>query len=130
MGPYQELPIRIIVDIEVIAMKGYFTLLRSPELEPHLDALSAGAAEYINCISVSPNECPIYDTKQPDGEAPVMLEFWGMWSTLLLLWLPGPLWLGVVASDRVISMCQIELNCVLTLKWIVWNRTAFRFKCV
>ena len=28
-----------------------------------------------------PNECPGYDTKQSDGEIPVMLELWGMRST-------------------------------------------------
>ena len=39
-----------------------------------------------------------------------MLEFWGMWSTPSLLSLPGPLWPGVVAPDRVLSMGQIELN--------------------
>ena len=44
-----------------------------------------------------------------DGEAPVMLELWGMWSTLSLSSLPGPLWLGVVAPGRVLSMGQIEL---------------------
>ena len=27
------------------------------------------------------NECPVYDTKQADGEAPVMLELWRIWST-------------------------------------------------
>ena len=27
----------------------------------------------------------------------------------------GPLWPGVVAFDKVLSMAQIELNCVLTL---------------
>ena len=26
----------------------------------------------------SPNECPGYDTKQSDGELPVMLGLWGM----------------------------------------------------
>ena len=26
--------------------------------------------------------------------------------------LPGPLWPGVVATDKVLSMGQIELNCV------------------
>ena len=35
--------------------------------------------------------CPGYDTKQSDGEVPVMLEFWGMWSIPLLPLLPGPL---------------------------------------
>ena len=55
------------------------------------------------------NECPGYDIKQSDGEAPVMLELWGMWSTPLLLSLPGPLWPKVVAPNRVWSMGWIEL---------------------
>ena len=58
------------------------------------------------------NECPGYEIKQCDGEVPVMLELWGMRSIPLLLSLPGPLWPGVVAPDRVLSMSQIELNCV------------------
>ena len=29
--------------------------------------------------------------------------------------LPGPLWPGMVAPERVLSMGQIELNCVLKL---------------
>ena len=32
---------------------------------------SAGAVEYTDCFSA---ERPCYDTKQPDGEVPVMLE--------------------------------------------------------
>ena len=52
------------------------------------------------------NESPGYDTKQSDGEAPVMLELWGMWSTPSL---PGPLWPEVGALDRFLSMGQIEL---------------------
>ena len=55
-----------------------------------------GAVEYIDCISAvgydSPNKCPGCDTKQYDGEAPAMLELWGMWSTPLLPSLLGPLW--------------------------------------
>ena len=50
-----------------------------------------------------PNECSGYDTKT-DSEAPVMLELWGMRSTPSLPLLPCPLWPGVVALDRVISM--------------------------
>ena len=38
-----------------------------------------------------------------------MLELWEMWSTSLLPSLPGPLWLRVVAPDKVQSMGQIEL---------------------
>ena len=43
-----------------------------------------------------------------DAEAPVMPEHWGMRSTPSLPLLPGPLWPGVVAPDRVLSMSQIE----------------------
>ena len=77
----------------------------------------AGAAEYTDCISAegsdTPSECPGYDTKQSDGKVPVMLELGRMWSTPSLPWLPGSLWPAVVASDRVLSMGQIELNCIV-----------------
>ena len=82
-----------------------------------------GAVEYADCISARgnppPDECPGYDTKQSDGEVPVMLELWGMRSTPSLLSLPGQLWLEVVAPERVLSTGRIELNCVLMLNWIV-----------
>ena len=61
------------------------------------------------------NGCPGYDTKQSDGEVPVMLELWGMRSTPSLPSLPGLLRSGVVTPDRVLSMGQIELKCVLML---------------
>ena len=45
----------------------------------------AEAVEYTDCISAegkdSTNECPVYDAKKSDGEAPLTLESWGMWST-------------------------------------------------
>ena len=82
-------------------------------------AQSAGAAEYTDCIFTEdadfPNECPEYDTKQSDGEALVMLELGGMWSTPSLPLLPGLLWPRVVAPGKVLSMGQIDLNCVLML---------------
>ena len=46
-------------------------------------------------VKPSTNECPGYNTKQSDGEAPVMP--------------------GMVAPDRILSMSQIELNSVLML---------------
>ena len=46
------------------------------------------------------NECPGYDTNQSDGEVPVILEFWGIRSTLSLQSLPGPLWPEVVVPDK------------------------------
>ena len=73
-------------------------------------------------VRFPPNECSGYDTKQSDGEVPVMQ------STPSLPSLPGPLWPGLVAPDKVLSMSQIELNCVLTLTWITWNRTISTIK--
>ena len=64
-----------------------------------------------------------FDTKQSDGEVPVMIELWGLWSIPSLPLLPGPFWSGEIALDRVLSISQIELNCVLTLNWIPWSRT-------
>ena len=48
----------------------------------------------------TPNNCPGYDTKQSDGEVPVMPELWGMWSTPSLPLLSGSLWPRVVAPDK------------------------------
>ena len=59
-----------------------------------------------------------------------MLELREMHSTPSLPLLPDPLKPGVVASDRVLSMGRIELNCVLILNWIVWNRTVLTFNCL
>ena len=44
-----------------------------------------------------------------------MLELWEMRSTPSLTSLPDPLWPGVIAPDRVLFICQIELNGVLML---------------
>ena len=57
----------------------------------------------------SPNKCPGYDVKKSDGEIPVMLELWEMPGTPSLPLLPGSLWSGVVALEKVLSMGQIEL---------------------
>ena len=61
-----------------------------------------------------PNECPGYGTKQSDGEVPVMLKLWGIQSTYFHIAPRSTLaW-----SDRILSMGQIELNCVLMLNCI------------
>ena len=44
------------------------------------------------------------DTKQSDGEAPVLPVLWGMRRTPSLLSLPGPHRPGVVAPDKALSM--------------------------
>ena len=55
------------------------------------------------------NECPAYYMKQSYSETPGILEPRGMQIIPLLPSFPGPLWLGVIAPDRVLSMGQIEL---------------------
>ncbi len=59
-----------------------------------------------------------------------MLELSGMQSTPSLPSLLGPLWPGVVAPDRVLSMAHLELKWVLMLTCIVLNRTAFKIETV
>ena len=60
-------------------------------------------------VKLFPQQVSWYDAKHSDGEAPVMRDVWGMWSTPSLLSLSGPLWPGVEAPDRVLSMSQMEL---------------------
>ena len=57
-------------------------------------------------------------TKQSNNETPAILELWGMRSIPSLPSLPSLLCSGVVASDRALSVGQIELDCVLMLKLI------------
>ena len=61
------------------------------------------------------NECPEYDTKK---SVPVMLKLCEKQSTPSLALLPGPLWTGVIAPDRVLSISQVGQNCVLVQNWI------------
>ena len=56
-----------------------------------------------------------------------MLELWECGVPPSLPLFPGSLWLGVLAPDSVLCMGQIELNCVLMLNWIAWNRTFLTF---
>ena len=57
-----------------------------------------------------------------------MLELWGMWSTTSLPSLPGPLWPGEVASDRVADIYRS--NCVPMPNRVLRNRIMFTFNCV
>ena len=64
--------------------------------------------EYTDCISEEgldrpPNECP-----ESDGEAPVMLELWGMQSIVIV---PRS---NLVAPDSILYMGQIELSDIQT----------------
>ena len=111
-----------------IVIKKIFSL---PSL--YLLAQSAGAVKYTDCTSgkgvrLPHHKCLEYDTKKSNGEVPVMLELWWMLSTPSLALLPSSLWPGVVAPDRVQSIGQTELNYVLMLNWITWNRTILIFE--
>ena len=78
----------------------YMDLNRSPSQLGLLNTLTAP----LQRGKTPPNECPGYNTKQSDGEVPVMLGLWGVRSTPSLPLLPGPPWPGVVAPDRALYM--------------------------
>ena len=88
-----------------------FVLFQSSDIQ-FCEAQSVGAVVYTNCITAERQdptyECPGYNIKQSIREA-LVLELWGIRSILSLPSLPGPLWLEVVAPDRVLSMDRIEL---------------------
>ena len=71
---------------------------------------------------------PGYDIKQFDGEAPVMLELWGMMSIPSLPSLPGPLLPGDIPPEKGpisgLNRTQLYLN------WIVWNGTVWHWNCI
>ena len=54
-------------------------------------------------------DCRIHWLQKYEVKAPVMLGLLGMWNIPLLQPLPGHLWPGVEAPDRVLSMGKIEL---------------------
>ena len=85
----------------------------------------AGTVEYTDCTL-----CLGYNTKLSDGEVPVMVELWGMWSTPSLPWLQGSLCPGVVAPDKGPNRTKLrtyaKLNC---LKWnCFWHLTVCKQK--
>ena len=82
-----------------------------------------GAVEYTDCFSAEgydphpPNECPVYDTKQSDGEVPLMLELWGMKCSPSLSSLPPArsrsTWKGpICGSSRTKPCTYATLNCL------------------
>ena len=57
-----------------------------------------------------------------------MLDLCRMQSIPSLPSLPGPLWPEMVAPDWVLSLDQVELNCVLMFYWIVLDITIYIYK--
>ena len=74
------------------------------DISPKENVIAHTTTMSMSTTLLASNECPGYDTKQPDSEVPVMLELWLMRSTPSLPLLPCPLWLGVVAPDKALSM--------------------------
>ena len=81
----------VILDLGVMAMKGYSILPRSPEQ----DSLAGWGCKIYRlplCTGVRPDsQCSGYEIKQSDGEVSVMLELWGIQTIPSLILLPGPL---------------------------------------
>ena len=80
-----------------LMVKSQFWIAQLTEAAKYTDFISAE-------VEASHHEFLECDTKQSDGEAPIMLDFGGMWSTPSLPSLTGLLWHGVVAPDRVLSI--------------------------
>ena len=72
-----------------------------------------------------PNECSGYDTKQSDGEVHDT-EILGNADYPFIAIIPR----SILARSGSTWLGQIELNCILMLNWIVWNRTVLRFFCL
>ena len=115
----------------------YFQFIRQnwPYSLNDSNAQSAGAVEYTECISAEGENPPHhngpgFDTKQCDGEAPVMLGLWKIRSNSSLPLFHVPLWPRVVAPDSILSMGQIEVNCLFMQNWIAWYRTVFDIETV
>ena len=53
-----------------------------------------------------------------------------MQSSISLPSLPRQLEPGVVAPDKVLSMGQNKINCVLIINWVIWNITVFDIEIV
>ena len=73
-------------------MKCTFTFRKTNDFLPSRLGLYNTPAASLQRGKIPPNEEQGCDTKQYEGETPVMLELWGMRSTPLLPLLPGPLW--------------------------------------
>ena len=58
-----------------------------------------------------PNECPVYETRQSNGKAPI-LEFWEMCSTHSLFLHPCPYWFGAIVPLRVWRVAVEYTDCI------------------
>ena len=130
VGRHAHLCILLVVEIR---MKRYIMLLWSYHIVATWNSILESKGYNSRChntkkpkqTKTSHNEYPGYDTKQSDGEVPVMLVLWRMQSTPSLLLLSGPFGPGMVALGKAQSMGQIELSCILILNWISWIRTVW-----
>ena len=80
------------------------TILSLSVVLPSRVGLSNTPTASVQKGKISLNVCTGYDSKQSDGEVPVMLELWRMRSTPSLPFLPCPFWPGMVAPYRALSL--------------------------
>ena len=131
MGHYQVLTLR--VDLGVMAMKGYSTFLKAPDwiltarwfrvITGHslVSHPTAKLSMYYPVLADKAHslETRTLETRLDLGSEDFCLNMFATSAGKYLCsnpnTLPGPRWLGVVAPDRVLSIGQIELNCVRIL---------------
>ena len=82
-----------------------------------------------HCWWLSPrHKIPGYGTKISDGEVPVMLDLLGMTCSSLMPSLPGPIWSGVIAPVRDLSIWANITKLYNMQNSIAWKRTVLTFK--
>ena len=103
---------RVLEDLKIKGRLDTDALLRSARI-----LRLPSRTELHRCRGIEPptttNECPGYDIKQSDCEVLIILEIWRIRITPSLPSLPGLLWPRMVAPNRVLSMGQVELKCLL-----------------
>ena len=88
----------------------YESFINMPSRIGHKNTLTEVGSE-------PPQQVSGYDIKQSDGDVPVMLELLRMLSTPSLPSIRGPLWPRILEPEKVLSMGQIKVNCVIMLNW-------------
>ena len=98
-------------------------MIRGKETYKYLGILEADTIKHVEIkgkilqrVSHGYEKITGYDIKQSDGEGLAILGLCGMQSTPSLPSLPGPLSLGMVAPDRVLSMGKKRT--VWHLNWV------------
>ena len=96
----------------LLVVPNYAVVFRTKKRSRRYPATTITDADYADDIAILANTP---DQAETDGEARVMLGLWGMLSAPSLQSIIAHLWLGLVTTDRVLFIGQLELKCVLML---------------